>query len=385
MAPPPRQRLRIIILPMLLPAVFLALVLRTMDAFRVFDIVFATTNGGPADATDVLMIYGVKQGLQFFNIGFASAIANMMIALHRGLSRSLFIVLVRRADRRANELADEPPRADRASLPPSAPALVVDRRDLPAAGRLADHHRLQAGARHLQLPADPRLHPDARQFPRRVPLFRPARISSRAASSSRLGSVALSLLIGIPAGYALARSRSRATRSAVAYFFLAIRTVPPVATLIPFYLMMRDIGLLGTWWAVILINATLNSAFVVWMMFSYFRSLPKELEEAALTDGCTLFGSFFRVALPLVIPGIVASALLCVMFSWNDFIYAAFLTRAETKPISVALLAAYGTKDITWGTLGALAHFSTIPIVLIALCSTATSCRGSPGGFIDST
>jgi multiple sugar transport system permease protein len=181
-----------------------------------------------------------------------------------------------------------------------------------------------------------------------------------------LGSVAVSLLIGIPAGYALARSRTRRA-VAIAYLFLAIRTVPPVATLIPFYLIMRDIGLLGTWWAVILINATLNSAFVVWMMFSYFRSLPKELEEAALTDGCTLAGGFFRVALPLVVPGIVASALLCVMFSWNDFIYSAFLTRAETKPISVALLAAYGTKDINWGTLGALAHFSTIPIVLIAL------------------
>jgi multiple sugar transport system permease protein len=98
------QRFRIIILPMLLPAVFLALVIRTMDAFRVFDIVFATTNGGPADATDVLMIYGVKQGLQFFNIGFASAIANMMIICIAILS-VLFIVLVRRADRRANEIA----------------------------------------------------------------------------------------------------------------------------------------------------------------------------------------------------------------------------------------------------------------------------------------
>ena len=165
------------------------------------------------------------------------------------------------------------------------------------------------------------------------------------------------------------RSPARRARwaIAIAYFFLAIRTVPPVATLIPFYLMMRDIGLLGTWWAVILLDTTLNAAFVVWMMFSYFRSLPKEIEEAALTDGCTLFGSFWRVALPVVKPGIVASALLCIMFSWNDFLYSAFLTRAETKPISVALLAAYGTKDITWGTLGALAHFSTIPIVVIAL------------------
>jgi multiple sugar transport system permease protein len=137
--------------------------------------------------------------------------------------------------------------------------------------------------------------------------------------------------------------------------------------LLPFYMMMRDIGLLGTWWAVILLGTSLNASFVVWMMFSYFRSLPKELEEAALTDGCTLFGGFWRVALPLVKPGMVASALLCIMFSWNDFLNSSFLTRAGSKPISVALLTAYGTKDITWGTLGALAHFSTIPIVLLAL------------------
>ena len=98
----PLQRLRFIILPMLLPAVFLALVLRTMDAFRIFDIIFSTTNGGPADATNVLMIYAVKQGLEFFNIGFASAIANLMIVCIAIFSIS-FIVLVRRADKRANE------------------------------------------------------------------------------------------------------------------------------------------------------------------------------------------------------------------------------------------------------------------------------------------
>src|SRR5271169_1988433 len=181
-----------------------------------------------------------------------------------------------------------------------------------------------------------------------------------------LGAAALSLLIGVAAGYALARARAK-WAILLAYFFLAVRTIPPVATLLPFYMMMRDIGLLGSWWAVILIDTTLNTAFVVWMMFSYFRSLPRELEEAALTDECSLFGGFWRVALPLVKPGMVASALLCIMFSWNDFLYSSFLTRSGSKPISVALLTAYGTKDITWGTLGALAHFSTIPIVLLAL------------------
>ncbi|MFL5260573.1 MAG: carbohydrate ABC transporter permease [Hyphomicrobiales bacterium] len=95
------QRLRIIIMPMLLPAIFLALVLRTMDAFRVFDIVFSTTNGGPADATNVLMVFAVKQGLEFFNVGFASAIANTSILCIAVFSIA-FVALVRRADRRAS-------------------------------------------------------------------------------------------------------------------------------------------------------------------------------------------------------------------------------------------------------------------------------------------
>ena len=181
-----------------------------------------------------------------------------------------------------------------------------------------------------------------------------------------LGSTALSLALGVPAGYALARAKSRYAVW-LAYFFLIVRTVPPVATLIPFYLLMRDIGLLGTWWAVILINASLNSAFVVWMMFSYFRAMPASIEEAALTDGATDWGAFVGVALPTVRPGLIASAILCIMFSWNDFLYAMFLTRSESKPISVALLSAYGTYDISWGTLGALAHFSTLPIVLMMI------------------
>lgn len=181
-----------------------------------------------------------------------------------------------------------------------------------------------------------------------------------------IGSTLLSLLLGVPAGYALARAKNPKAVW-LAYFFLAIRTVPPVATLIPFYLMMRDIGLLGTWWAVILLNTALNSAFVVWMMFSYFRASPVSIEEAALTDGSNDWNTFLFTALPSVVPGIIASAIFCIMFSWNDFLYSMFLTRADSKPISVALLSAYGTKDISWGTLGALAHFSTLPIVLMMI------------------
>jgi multiple sugar transport system permease protein len=179
-------------------------------------------------------------------------------------------------------------------------------------------------------------------------------------------STLLSLAIGVPAGYALARSGWR-WAPAIAYFFLVVRMVPPVATLIPFYLWMRDLGLLGGWWGVVLINAVFNTAFVVWMMYTYFRSVPKELEEAALADGCTQPGAFLQVALPLVVPGIIASAIFCVILSWNNFLFPAFLTAADTKPLSVALLSAYGTKDITWGTMGALAHFLVLPMIAITL------------------
>jgi multiple sugar transport system permease protein len=96
------QRFRMVVLPLLLPTVFLALVLRVMDAFRVFDIIFVTTGGGPADATTSLMLYGVKQGLEFFNIGFASAIGNLTIFCI-ALMCAVFTLLIRRADVRANE------------------------------------------------------------------------------------------------------------------------------------------------------------------------------------------------------------------------------------------------------------------------------------------
>ena len=181
-----------------------------------------------------------------------------------------------------------------------------------------------------------------------------------------LGSTALALALGVPAGYALARLDRRWSER-VGVMFLGVRMVPAVATLIPYYLLMRDLGLLGTYWAVVLVDAMQSAAFVVWMMAGYFRAVPPSVEEAALVDGASPGGAFLRVALPMARPGLVASALFCVLFSWNDFLYPAFLTAFDTKPLSVALLSAYGTQDITWGTMGALAHFATLPVVALAL------------------
>ena len=176
----------------------------------------------------------------------------------------------------------------------------------------------------------------------------------------------IALLIGVPAGYSLARSGWKHAAT-IAYGLLAVRMMPRVVTLLPFYLIMRDVGLLGTVWAVALLDATLSAGFVVWMMFSYFRALPPEAEYAAQIDGRTAFGAFLFVAVPLVMPGIIASALFSIILSWNNFLTPVYLTTADSKPLSVALLSAYGTKDVSWGTMGALMHFATLPIVAVAL------------------
>lgn len=180
------------------------------------------------------------------------------------------------------------------------------------------------------------------------------------------GATLLSLVLGVPAGYAIARSRSRLLNVS-SYFFLLLLMVPPVAMLIPFYLIMRDVQLLGTYAAVIILDTVFDASFVVWMMRSYFSDVPKEMEEAALVDGASHLGAFLRVALPLSVPGIVASALYVIIYSWNDFLFALMLTSPKTKTIPLGILASFSAVEIGWGRMAAMSVFAIIPAVIISL------------------
>lgn len=180
------------------------------------------------------------------------------------------------------------------------------------------------------------------------------------------GATLLSLVLGVPAGYAIARSGSRFL-NASSYFFLLLLMVPPVAMLIPFYLIIRDVGLIGTYPAVILLDTVFDASFVVWMMRSYFADVPKEMEEAALVDGASRISAFIKVALPLSIPGVVASALYTFIFSWNDFLFALMLTSPKTKTIPLGILASFSAVEIGWGRMAAMSVFAIIPAVIISL------------------
>jgi multiple sugar transport system permease protein len=133
----------------------------------------------------------------------------------------------------------------------------------------------------------------------------------------------LALVLGTPAAYAIARFRFHRWRNRdITVWFLSQRVLPPVATVIPFYLTMRSLGLLDTHLALILINATFVLPFVVVILRQTFLDLPIELEEAALIDGANHFGAFWRVALPLAAPSMAATGLIIFAFTWNEFLFA---------------------------------------------------------------
>ncbi len=180
------------------------------------------------------------------------------------------------------------------------------------------------------------------------------------------GTTVLSLVLGVPAGYAIARAKNRFIGNS-SYFFLLLQMIPPTAMLIPFYLIMRDFHLLGTYTSVILLDTVFDASFVVWMMRSYFVDVPQEIEEAALVDGASQLSAFFRVAIPLSIPGIIASALYTVIYSWNDFLFALMLTSPKTKTIPLGILASFSSVEISWGKMAVMSIFAIIPAVLISL------------------
>lgn len=180
------------------------------------------------------------------------------------------------------------------------------------------------------------------------------------------GTTILSLVLGVPAGFAIARSKS-VLISGTSYFFLLLLMVPPIAMLIPFYLIMRDLHLLGSYASLIIIDTIFDASFVVWMMRSYFKDVPQEMEEAALVDGASHLQAFFKIALPLSVPGIVASALYCIIFSWNDFLFALMLTSPKTKTIPLGILASFSSVEISWGIMATMCMFAIVPAVIISL------------------
>lgn len=181
-----------------------------------------------------------------------------------------------------------------------------------------------------------------------------------------LASTILSVVCGALASYSLSRFRTKRSKD-IAMWILSTRMFPPAATLIPVFMMMNWLNLMDTYAALIIPYTAFNLSFVVWMLKGFFDEIPKDLEESAMVDGCTRFQAFRRVILPLVAPGLAATAIICLMFSWNEFMFALVLTRNEavTAPIIAnQFVTMYG---IQWGELTAASTLMTAPVLVFAI------------------
>jgi len=165
------------------------------------------------------------------------------------------------------------------------------------------------------------------------------------------GATLLALAIGIPAGYGIARLNARRLLMTI----MIARMTPAISFLIPLFTLFQAIGLTGTLAAVVITHLVITVPIVVYIVAGYFESLPHELEEAAVVDGCTPWQRFRLVALPLARPGITVAAILAFIFSWNNFIFGAVLAGRTTRTLPVAIYNVLTFEQIAWGPLAAAA------------------------------
>jgi multiple sugar transport system permease protein len=197
-------------------------------------------------------------------------------------------------------------------------------------------------------------------------------------------SVAIALALGTMAAYALARFRlwGRLDRY-VGFSLLMVRLLPPIAIVIPIFIVTQQLGLLNTLLSLIVVYATFNVTIVVWMMESFFREIPIDLEEAAMVDGDTRFTAFRRIVLPLAAPGLVATGIFAAITTYNEFLFALVLTStpsAETMPIGAATL--IGRINVDWGAMSAAGVIGALPIVIFSVFVQRHLVRGLTLGAV---
>jgi len=177
------------------------------------------------------------------------------------------------------------------------------------------------------------------------------------------GATLVALLIGVPAGFGIARTGA----ARLTVLILIARMTPALSYLIPLYAVFQFLHLNNTLTALVITHLVITVPIIVYIMAGHFETLPKELEEAALIDGGTVWTTFLHIALPLARPGIVVGAILAFIFSWNNFVFGAVLSNRETRTLPVAVYNVLTFEQLAWGPLAAAAIIVTLPVLFLTI------------------
>ena len=200
-----------------------------------------------------------------------------------------------------------------------------------------------------------------------------------------LGASALAVVIGSLAAYGLSRFDYKfgwMRNKDISFFFLSQLILPPVVLAMPFLVLYKELALLDTRIGLILIYTLMVLPIVVWIMRDQFDTIPIELEQAALVDGCSVWGAFLRIVVPIALPGMVAAFILSVILCWNEYFFAALLTSTNAKTLPVMVASQTGSQGISWWSMAALSTAAIAPLVVIGVFLERYIVKGLTAGAV---
>jgi len=198
-----------------------------------------------------------------------------------------------------------------------------------------------------------------------------------------LSATFLTCVIGSLAAYALSKTYlAGKLRQGLILWILLIRIFPPVTTAIPYYIIIKNLGLADTRISLILTYVSYGLPFVIWLMLGFFQDLPADIEKAAIVDGCGLWQRFYRIVLPLTLPGLTVTAIFAFIASWNEFLYAAILTSYNAKTLPVVISGYMSDKYLRWGEMSALGSMMIVPVMIFSAATQKYLVRGLTFGAV---
>jgi sorbitol/mannitol transport system permease protein len=196
-----------------------------------------------------------------------------------------------------------------------------------------------------------------------------------------LTSTALVMVLGVPAAYGIVFHPPKRSRD-ILFFFISTKFLPPAGVIVPLYIIYRDASLLGTVHGLIILYTAMNLPLAIWMMRSFFEEVPQEIIDAARLDGAGLFREMSQIVLPMVVPGLVATVFLAIIFAWNEFFFAVSLASIGTATVPIFMVRFVTSEGLFWAKLSASCTLAILPIVLLGWGAQRQLVRGLSMGAV---
>ncbi len=200
-----------------------------------------------------------------------------------------------------------------------------------------------------------------------------------------LSASSIAIILGSMAGFGLSRFSYRfgpLRNRDISFWFLAQLIMPPVAIIMPILILYRELNLIDTRIGLILLYAVANLPIVIWIMRDQFNSVPPELEQASQVDGSTILGAFARIVVPVAAPGLVAAFILAVIFSWNEYFFAAILSRTDATTVPYMVAAQVSSQGVQWWAMAAIATAAITPLIVIGIFLERFIVQGLTAGAV---